>query len=110
MLVVDGRSNISAGCNTRVVGEMLKHYGAYNAVNWDGGGSSCIYVRSLGQMNNGSDGSERACGNGMFAVVDVPETDNTIHPFLADGTPPVPAYYAHNIKALPPTAVLFRLC
>lgn len=78
MLVVDGRSNISAGCNTRVVGEMLKHYGAYNAVNWDGGGSSCIYVRSLGQMNNGSDGSERACGNGMFAVADVPETDNTI--------------------------------
>ena len=78
MLVVDGRSNISAGCNTRVVGEMLKHYGAYNAVNWDGGGSSCIYVRSLGQMNNGSDGNERACGNGMFAVADVPETDNTI--------------------------------
>ena len=29
-------------------------------------------------MNNGSDGSERACGNGMFAVADVPETDNTI--------------------------------
>ena len=78
MLVVDGRSNISAGCNTRVVGEILKHYGAYNAVNWDGGGSSCIYVRSLGQMNNGSDGYERACGNGMFAVADVPETDNTI--------------------------------
>ena len=78
MLVVDGRSAISAGCNTRVVGEMLQHYGAYNAVNWDGGGSSCIYVRSLGQMNNGSDGHERACGNGMFAVADVPETDNTI--------------------------------
>ena len=78
MLVVDGRSMISAGCNTKVLGEMLQHYGAYNAVNWDGGGSSCIYVRSLGQMNNGSDGSERACGNGMFAVADVPEIDNTI--------------------------------
>lgn len=78
MLVVDGRSVISAGCNTRVVGEILKHYGAYNAVNWDGGGSSCIYVRNLGQMNNGSDGSERACGNGMFAVANVPEVDNTI--------------------------------
>ncbi|MBR5572970.1 MAG: phosphodiester glycosidase family protein [Paludibacteraceae bacterium] len=78
MLVVDGRSINSAGCNTKVLGEMLKHYGAYNAVNWDGGGSSCIYVRNLGQMNNGSDGSERACGNGMFAVADVPEVDNTI--------------------------------
>lgn len=78
MLVVDGRSINSAGCNTKVLGEMLKHYGAYNAVNWDGGGSSCIYVRNLGQMNNGSDGQERACGNGMFAVANVPEADNTI--------------------------------
>ena len=78
MLVVDGRSINSAGCNTKVLGEMLKHYGAYNAVNWDGGGSSCLYVRNLGQMNNGSDGQERACGNGMFAVANVPEVDNTI--------------------------------
>ena len=77
-LVVDGRSVKSAGCTTKVLGEMLQHYGAYNAVNWDGGGSSCLYVRNLGQMNNGSDGSERACGNGMFAVANVPEVDNTI--------------------------------
>ena len=78
MLVVDGRSAISAGCTTKVLAEMLKHYGAYNAVNWDGGGSSCLYVRPMGQMNNGSDGGERACGNGMFAVANVPETDNVI--------------------------------
>lgn len=77
MLVVDGRG-VSAGCNTKVLGEMLQHYGAYNAVNWDGGGSSCIYVRPFDQMNNGSDGYERACGNGMFAVANVPETDNAI--------------------------------
>ena len=78
MLVVDGRSAMSAGCNTKVVAEILQHYGAYNAVNWDGGGSSCIYVRPFGQMNNGSDGNERACGNGMFAVANVPEIDNVI--------------------------------
>ena len=78
MLVVDGRSAISAGCTTKVLAEILQHYGAYNAVNWDGGGSSCLYVRPYGQMNNGSDGNERACANGMFAVANVPETDNTI--------------------------------
>ena len=78
MLVVDGRSAISAGCTTKVLAEILQHYGAYNAVNWDGGGSSCLYVRPYGQMNNGSDGNERACGNGMFAVANVPETDNTV--------------------------------
>ena len=78
MLVVDGRSAISAGCTTKVLAEILQHYGAYNAVNWDGGGSSCLYVRPFNQMNNGSDGNERACGNGMFAVANVPETDNTV--------------------------------
>ena len=84
MLVVDGRG-VSAGCTTKVLGEILQHYGAYNAVNWDGGGSSCVYVRPLGPMNNGSDGQERACGNGMFAVADVPEVDNaivTIAPYM----------------------------
>ena len=88
MLVVDGRG-VSTGCTTKVLAEILQHYGAYNAVNWDGGGSSCVYVRSLGQMNNGSDGQERACGNGMFAVAQVPETDNNIVAIA----PYMPNYY-----------------
>ena len=88
MLVVDGRG-VSAGCNTKVLGEMLQHYGAYNAVNWDGGGSSCIFVRPFGAMNNGSDGQERACGNGMFAVANVPDNDTTI----VSIAPYMPNYY-----------------
>ena len=88
MLVVDGRG-VSVGCTTKVLAEILQHYGAYNAVNWDGGGSSCVYVRSLGQMNNGSDGQERACGNGMFAVAQVPETDNNV----VSIAPYMPNYY-----------------
>ena len=77
-LVVDGRSSRSMGCTTKILGEIIHHYGAHYAVNWDGGGSSCLYIRPFGPMNNGSDGSERACGNGMFAVAHVPEVDNTI--------------------------------
>jgi hypothetical protein len=88
MLVVDGRG-VSTGCTTKVLAEILQHYGAYNAVNWDGGGSSCVYVRPLGPMNNGSDGQERACGNGMFAVAQVPETDNNIVAIA----PYMPNYY-----------------
>ena len=71
-LVVDGRG-ISAGCTTRVLGEIIRYYGAYTAVNWDGGGSSCLYINPFGPVNNGSDGSERAVGNAMFAVASVPE-------------------------------------
>ena len=84
MIVVDGRG-VSAGCTTKVMAEILKHHGAWNAVNWDGGGSSCMYIRPFDQMNNGSDGKERAVTNAMFAVAHVPEVDNevvTIAPYM----------------------------
>lgn len=76
-LVVDGRGK-SEGCTTKVLGEIMKYYGSWRAVNWDGGGSSCLYLRPFGEVNNGSDGSERAVGNAMFAVANIPEEDNTI--------------------------------
>ena len=91
-LVVDGRG-VSAGCTTKVLGEIIRYYGAYTAVNWDGGGSSCLYIRPFGPMNNGSDGSERAVGNAMFAVANIPAEDNTIAA-IAPYQPicPVPRY------------------
>ena len=76
-LVVDGRGQ-SAGCTTKVLGEIMQYYGAYTADNWDCGGSSCMYLRPFGQVNNSSDGSERAVGNAMYAVAEVPEEDLTI--------------------------------
>ena len=88
MIVVDGRG-VSVGCNTKVMAEILKHFGAWNAVNWDGGGSSCLYVRPFDQMNNGSDGKERAVTNAMFAVAHVPEVDNTV----VSIAPYMPNYY-----------------
>lgn len=77
LLVVDGRG-VSKGCTTKVLAEILKYYGAYSAVNWDGGGSSCMYVRPFDQVNRGSDGSERTVANGMFVVANLPQADTTI--------------------------------
>ena len=88
MIVVDGRG-ASVGCTTKVMAEILKHHGAWNAVNWDGGGSSCMYIRPFDQMNNGSDGKERAVTNAMFAVAHVPEVDNTV----VNIAPYMPNYY-----------------
>ena len=88
MIVVDGRS-VSVGCTTKVMAEILKHHGAWNAVNWDGGGSSCMYIRPFDQMNNGSDGKERAVTNAMFAVAHVPEVDNNVVAIA----PYMPNYY-----------------
>lgn len=98
--VVDGRGK-SLGCNTQDLGSIMQHYGAYKAVNWDGGGSSCMYIRHFGQVNNGSDGWERAVGNAMFAVATLPEVDNEIITLRAySSTLNLPKYGVHAPKIL----------
>ncbi len=88
--IVDGRG-LSVGCTTKVLGEIMRHYGAWRAVNWDGGGSSSMYIRHVGnQVNKGSDGAERAVGNAMFVVANIPEADDTI-------TTLVPHYPVYDI-------------
>jgi len=42
LLVVDGRRHASQGANVREVGEYLAHFGAYDGLNMDGGGSSTM--------------------------------------------------------------------
>ncbi len=82
MCVVDGRGK-SVGVTTKVLGELMLHNGAWNAVNWDGGGSSCLTLNHLGQMNVPADVSgERATCNGMFVVADVPSVDSVIATIL----------------------------
>lgn len=75
--VVDGRHE-SKGCTTLVEGDIMRLFGAYDAMNLDGGGSSAMYLEAYGKpMNNVSDGSERACGDGVFAVCTSPD-DNEV--------------------------------
>src|SRR5664279_202814 len=75
--IVDGRSTISVGVSTKQLADIIKSAGASEAINLDGGGSSTLYVKGLNLMNVPSDGSERAVGNGLFAVSSAP-TDVTI--------------------------------
>ena len=70
--VVDGRSQLSVGVSTKQLGDIMKSAGAYTAINLDGGGSSCMYVKELNVMNVTSDGKERPVGNGIFAVSSAP--------------------------------------
>jgi len=70
--VVDGRSLLSIGVGTKQLADIMKSAGAYTAINLDGGGSSCMYVKEFNVMNDGSDGVERAVGNGIFAVSSAP--------------------------------------
>lgn len=72
--VIDGRqkSNGMSGMTQDEQGVLLAHYGCYEGVNIDGGGSSTFGVRNeYGEfviMNTPSDGNERAVSNVLLIV------------------------------------------
>ncbi len=63
MAVIDGRSSASAGMYCTEEAALMKSLGAYEAVNFDGGGSSTMYINGRGVVNTPSDGVERVVGN-----------------------------------------------
>ena len=67
LMVVDGRSQYSAGMSLKEFATYLKRFGAVSAVNLDGGGSSEMVLDGR-IMNRPSDGSERpvSIGLGIF--------------------------------------------
>lgn len=77
MCVIDGRSAIAANVLTSEMAQIMKYYGATDALNLDGGGSSTMYLDKIGTVNKPSDGSERAVVAGIFAVSSAPD-DNQI--------------------------------
>ena len=64
LMVVDGRSQYSAGMTLKEFARYLKRFGAVSAVNFDGGGSSEMVLDGK-IMNRPSDGSERPVGVGL---------------------------------------------
>lgn len=77
LLVVDGRSTASQGCVSKVLADIMLATGCTEAMNFDGGGSTTLYVDNLGVRNSPSDGRERSVVNAVFAVSPTP-VDNQI--------------------------------
>ncbi len=98
MMVVDGRSSISAGVRTSQLADIMRYAGAWEAMNLDGGGSSCLYTSALGVRNVGSDGNERAVGNGIFAVVTAPEDKEIAEIRFVDWAKELPQYGIYTPK------------
>lgn len=61
-LTVDGRQPHSQGATLPELAELMKRYGAIEAINLDGGGSTTLVVRYL-IVNSPSDGTERPVSN-----------------------------------------------
>ncbi len=99
MMVIDGRSSISDGVRTSVLGDVMRWAKAYEAVNLDGGGSSTLYTVALGIRNHCSDGTgERAVGNGIFAVVEAPEDKDITEIQFVDWAKTFPKYGIYTPK------------
>ena len=103
ILIVDGRSEISDGCTSKVLADIMRYVGCDDAINLDGGGSSELYVKELGICNIPSDGEERTVANGLYVVANVP-TDNELASIeIANSKTPikigenyVPVVYGYN--------------
>ncbi len=72
LVVVDGRSSNSAGMYGTELAELMHDLGAWVAFNLDGGGSSTMWIRDRGIVNQPSGGAPRSTPNhwGVFPAED----------------------------------------
>ena len=67
LAVVDGRQQSSHGCTLTEWAQLLKAFGAKDALNLDGGGSSEL-VAGGQVLNSPSDGRERGVGSAIVVL------------------------------------------
>ena len=84
-VTVDGRLNSSIGMTMTELAQFMQEIGAYNAVNLDGGGSTTMVARSLGNtglsmVNTPSDGSVRKVTSavGVFSIAPPSKLDGLV--------------------------------
>jgi hypothetical protein len=68
LMAVDGRLHNQAGVTLPMLGRLMKRVGAYNAVNYDGGGGTLLWRSGKGILNNPSEHYARPAlvGIGIF--------------------------------------------
>ena len=104
LVAIDGRQPSSGGATTQELGTWLKHFGAHRGINMDGGGSTSLAwwdvesgdadkCRLLNRpVGNGANleklpellfsPSERANGNNLGVVLDIPRTTHDANLYL----------------------------
>ncbi|HOL92214.1 MAG TPA: phosphodiester glycosidase family protein [Clostridiales bacterium] len=79
-VTVDGRQTASLGLTLKEMAQFMQSIGAYNAINMDGGGSTTMVARPLGEtgvkvMNKPSDGVVRTVINGIGVFTSAPAAE-----------------------------------
>ncbi len=70
LVTVDGRQAFSKGVSLAGMALILKRYGAWNAINLDGGGSTTMAAGGLTVSSPGGDGSERPVADMLLVYSD----------------------------------------
>jgi hypothetical protein len=78
LVTVDGRQKGSQGASLPELAALMKRFGAVNAINLDGGGSTTMVVGN-GVVNAPSDGRVRPVANGLLVFADLPEDKPAIN-------------------------------
>ncbi|NLY45286.1 MAG: phosphodiester glycosidase family protein [Tissierella sp.] len=78
LVTIDGRDSSFKGVSQEMFGAIMKDLGAYNALNLDGGGSTTMAIKPLGEdkakvVNKPSEGSQRLVINGVGVVSNAPK-------------------------------------
>lgn len=78
MVTIDGRDSSYKGVSQQTMAEIMSSLGAYDAINFDGGGSTTMAIKPAGSekpaiVNKPSDGGERKVINGLGVYSNAPE-------------------------------------
>jgi exopolysaccharide biosynthesis protein len=78
MVTIDGRQTASVGMSLKDLASYMKSIGAYNAICMDGGGSTTMVARTVGNsdvsiVNLPSDGSARSVSTGIGVFTSAPK-------------------------------------
>ena len=85
----------SAGCNTRVMCQIVKHYGCANLCNVDAGGSAQMMIE--GQVvNKTTEGTPRAVANGWFLYSVAPKDETVARLEFKDLVLQAPTYASYS--------------
>ena len=81
LIAIDGRIQSSIGMTMQEMSEFLKSINIYTAINLDGGGSTTMVAKKLGnielsEINTPSGGTERLVSNAVGLVSSAPDAEN----------------------------------
>ncbi len=80
LITIDGRISTSIGMTMEEMSDFLKSIGVYSAINLDGGGSTTMVAKKLGntalsEINTPSGGQERLVSNGVGVISTAPNSE-----------------------------------